>query len=63
MKKILEKIPIPILQQTLQSMLLGGDGDEGGGERVDLKKVSFAFVLFGGGKYRPYACSALGTNF
>ena len=31
MKKIQEKIPIPILQKILQSMLLGGGGGEGGG--------------------------------
>ena len=47
MKKYSERIPIPILQKTLRSMLLSGDG----GERGDLKKVIFIFVLFYGGNY------------
>ena len=49
MKKYSERIPIPILQKTLQSMLLGGDG--GGSGRGDLKEVSFMFVLLGDGNY------------
>ena len=52
MKKYSERIPIPILQKTLQSMLLGGDGGRSG--RGDLKEVSFMFVLLGGGKYHVY---------
>ena len=31
MKKYSERIPIPILQKTLQSVLLSGDGGEVGG--------------------------------
>ena len=47
MKKYSERIPIPILQKTLQSVLLSGDGGKGG----DLKEVIFIFVLFYGGTY------------
>ena len=46
-------MPIPILQKTLQSMLLGGDGGEVGGG--DLKEVSFMIVLLGGGNHRMLA--------
>ena len=45
MKKYPERIPLPILQETLQSVLLSGHG---GG---DLKEVIFIFVLFCGGNY------------
>ena len=49
MKKNLRKLPISILQKTLQSMLLGGD--EGGSVRGDLKEVIFIIVLSYGGTY------------
>ena len=45
MNKTYGKIPIPILKNTLQSMLLGGDG--AGSERGDIKEVSFMVVLLG----------------
>ena len=44
---IYEKIPIPILQKTSQSILLGGG--VGGSGRGDLKEGSFMFVLLRGG--------------
>ena len=46
MKKYPERIPLPIPQKTLQSVLLSGHG---GGE--DLKEVIFIFFLFCGGNY------------
>ena len=49
MKEMNQKIPIPILQKTLQSMLLECDGIGSG--RGDVKVVSFMFVVLGDGKY------------
>ena len=57
MKKYSERIPIPILQKILQSVLLSGDG----GGRGDLKEVIFyiCLVLWW---YLLYACSGSDTN-
>ena len=52
-KRIWEKIPIPVLQKTLQSMLLGGE--VGGSGRGDLKEVRFMVVLLVDGIYRTLA--------
>ena len=53
MNEVNLKIPIPIPQKTIQSMLLDGDGIGSG--RRGVEEVRFMFVALGDGNYHTLA--------